>query len=211
MWRVAGLRVRSPSPPRATRSYASRLVLQRYFLRPERLSISPVSRFLDGRAKSITLRSKWPARATVHRSFCFPARIDDDSKTVGRAGQSSSPYEIGANSAQVRLRSGEEATARTLERRQRRARKHTADRRSHVSPARRFPAPRFDRAHSRNLPRRGVQGGALRPSKTSRAATGGCGVIRCSACPQPRCRRHRRTTRCASRRRSRTSASSRNA
>ena len=27
MWRVAGLRVRSPSPPRATRSYASRLVL----------------------------------------------------------------------------------------------------------------------------------------------------------------------------------------
>ena len=85
--------------PRARRG-ATRLV-SFYFLRSGAAFISPVSRFLDGRAKSITLRSKWPARATVHRSFCFPARIDDDSKTVGRAGQSSSPYEIGANSAQA--------------------------------------------------------------------------------------------------------------
>ena len=42
MWRVAGLRVRSPSPPRATRRYASRLVF--FFMVRSRL---PSRRFRD--------------------------------------------------------------------------------------------------------------------------------------------------------------------
>jgi hypothetical protein len=104
VWRVAGLRVRSPSPPRATRRYASRLVF--FFMVRSRL---PSRRFRDffflasgarNRSSHCRLGSKWPARDSRDRSFCFPARIDD-SKTVGRAGQSSSPYEIGANSAQA--------------------------------------------------------------------------------------------------------------
>lgn len=99
MWRVAGLRVRSPSPPHATRSDASRLVF--FLWSGAAFHFAGFAIFGDWRAKSIiTLGSKWPARDSRDRSFCFPARIDD-SKTVGRAGQSSSPYEIGANSAQA--------------------------------------------------------------------------------------------------------------
>jgi hypothetical protein len=99
VWRVAGLRVRSPSPPRATRRYASRLVF--FFMVRSRL---PSRRFRDffflasgARNRSVPSGRLADSR---DRSFCFPARIDD-SKTVGRAGQSSSPYEIGANSAQA--------------------------------------------------------------------------------------------------------------
>ena len=86
-----------------TRRGATRLVsfFESIFYSGAAFHLSGLSRFLDGRAKSITPRSSWPTRRqSVHRSFCFPARIDD-SKTVGRAGQSSSPYEIGANSAQA--------------------------------------------------------------------------------------------------------------
>ena len=112
MWRVAGLRVRSPSPPHATRSDASRLVF--FLWSGAAFHFAGFAIFGDWRAKSIiTLGSKWPARADCRdRSFCFPAQIDD-SKTVGRAGQSSSPYEIGANSAQAAAPVGEEATARS--------------------------------------------------------------------------------------------------
>ena len=100
MWRVAGLRVRSPSTPHATRSYASRLVL--LFMVRSGLPLAGLTIFGRAREIDLTPRSSWPTRRqSVHRSFCFPARIDDDSKTVGRAGQSSSPYEIGANSAQA--------------------------------------------------------------------------------------------------------------
>ena len=100
MWRVAGLRVRSPSPPRATRRYASRLVF--FFMVRSRL---PSRRFRDfwRVAREIDHHTgihQVAAADRRDRSFCFPARIDD-SKTVGRAGQSSSPYEIGANSAQA--------------------------------------------------------------------------------------------------------------
>ena len=99
MWRVAGLRVRSPSPPHATRSDASRLVF--FFMVRSRL---PFRRFRDfwRLAREIDHHTGFQVAGcdSRDRSFCFPARIDD-SKTVGRAGQSSSPYEIGANSSQA--------------------------------------------------------------------------------------------------------------
>ena len=62
-----------------------------------------------------------PRGSTIQRQFVEPASLVPHT-------------EIGANSAQAAaLCLGEEATARGLERRHRRARKHTFDRRSHVS------------------------------------------------------------------------------
>ena len=63
MWRVAGLRVRSPSPPRATRSYASRLVLFFRLWSGAAFHLAGFAIFDLRRAKSIPPRSKWPALA----------------------------------------------------------------------------------------------------------------------------------------------------
>ena len=100
MWRVAWVFVFVHRRPRARRgaTYASRL----FFMVRSRL---PSRRFRDfwRVAREIDHHTgihQVAAADRRDRSFCFPARIDD-SKTVGRAGQSSSPYEIGANSAQA--------------------------------------------------------------------------------------------------------------
>ena len=106
MWRVAGLRVRSPSPPRATRRYASRLVFFLWSGAAFHLAgfaiffFWRVAREIDHHTVPVDWVPSGRLADSRDRSFCFPARIDD-SKTVGRAGQSSSPYEIGANSAQA--------------------------------------------------------------------------------------------------------------
>ena len=114
------------------------------------------------------------------RSFCFPARIDD-SKTVGRAGQSSSPYEIGANSAQAAAPFGRGSD-----------RAHGAHPRAQTTPrAEAHGRSKVARFSGASFPRASVRSSAFTqpsparrpavrcgPRKTSRAATGGCGVIR---------------------------------
>ena len=91
------------------------------------------------------------------RSFVFPARVDD-SKTVRDASlvfHTKDWRELGAGRLCVWER---KRPARLLERRQRRARKHTFDRRSHVSRAASSSrASVRSSAFKRNLPRRGVR------------------------------------------------------
>ena len=91
------------------------------------------------------------------RSFVFPARVDD-SKTVRDASlvfHTEDWRELGAGRLCVWER---KRPARLLERRQRRARKHTFDRRSHVSRAASSSrASVRSSAFKRNLPRRGVR------------------------------------------------------
>ena len=112
MWRVAGLRVRSPSPPRATRSYASRLVLFFRLWSGAAFHLAGFAIFDLRRAKSIPPRSKWPALAgqsidlfvsprgsmTIQRQLVEPASLVPHTR-------------LARTRRRLRLRLGEEATA----------------------------------------------------------------------------------------------------
>ena len=112
MWRVAGLRVRSPSPPRATRRYASRLVF--FFMVRSRL---PSRRFRDfwrvareidhhtvdwvpsGRLATVAIDLfVSPRGSTIQRQLVEPASLVPHTR-------------LARTRRRLRLRLGEEATA----------------------------------------------------------------------------------------------------
>ena len=204
MWRVAGLRVRSPSPPRATRSYASRLVLFFRLWSGAAFHLAGFAIFDLRRAKSIPPRSKWPALAgqsidlfvsprgsmTIQRQLVEPASLVPHTRLARTQRRCGSVRERKRPRAPSSADNAARGSTRPIDGRT--FLRRVVSRASVRSSAFTQPSPA-------RRPRR-----CAAAQQTSRAATGGCGVIRCSACPQPRCRRHRRTTRCASRRRSRT-------
>lgn len=111
MWRVAGLRVRSPSPPHATRSDASRLV---FFYGPEPPSISPVSRFLATGARNRS--SHWVPSgrlATVAIDLFVSPRGSTIQRQLVEQASLVPHTRLARTRRRLRLRVGEEATARS--------------------------------------------------------------------------------------------------
>ena len=121
MWRVAGLRVRSPSPPRATRSYASRLVL--FFTGRSGL---PSRRFRDfwtgarnrshcvpsGRLarQSIDLFVSPRGSMTIQRQLVEPASLVPHTR-LARTQRRSAPFGRGSDRAHPRAQTTPRAEA----------------------------------------------------------------------------------------------------
>ena len=124
MWRVAGLRVRSPSPPRATRSYASRLVLFFRLWSGAAFHLAGFAIFDLRRAKSIPPRSKWPALAgqsidlfvsprgsmTIQRQLVEPASLVPHTR-LARTQRRSAPFGRGSDRAHPRAQTTPRAEA----------------------------------------------------------------------------------------------------
>ena len=111
MWRVAGLRVRSPSPPHATRSDASRLVF--FLWSGAAFHFAGFAIFGDWRAKSIITLGPSGRLATVAIDLFVSPRGSTIQRQLVEQASLVPHTRLARTRRRLRLRVGEEATARS--------------------------------------------------------------------------------------------------